>query len=93
MKQVAFYLQSINANNFPPGKSKKDLVDMRQAMAFTLPAAAALFSSEILTCTAPCTATAGSGHSTATRTKKKKGAVITKESRKGAPLDAELTHG
>lgn len=75
---------------FQWGKSKKDPADMRQAMASTLPATVALFSSEILTCIAPCTATAGNGHSTAKRTEK--GAVITKESRKGALLDAELTH-
>lgn len=51
-------------------KSKKGPADTRQATASTLPATARLFSSEILTCIAPCTAAAGSGHSTATRTRR-----------------------
>lgn len=46
-----------------------------------LPAAVTVFS-EILTCIAPCTAAAGSGHSTATRTKSRAG--IIEELRKGA---------
>lgn len=50
-------------------KSKKGPADMRQATASMLPATARPFSSETLTCIAPCTAAAGSGHSTATRTK------------------------
>jgi len=76
--QVAFHLRSINANNLPLGKSKKGPADVRQATASMLPAAVSLFS-EILTCIAPCTAAAGSGHSTATRTKSswKEGVTIT----------------